>query len=200
MQHESLRKSLQSYRCRSPFLVYPLCFLSTCACFAVTYCPPFPSFIPWTNNPMSDGFLYTMPHCIFTSFPNTFGGEKSQAMSRRFLKSTFPRAGNTPLWTVLFESSRVVWTGNLRAALSWCRWHIYSEEWLWSDEFMTCMQSGLQWPLQVNIFFFQAFASLLQLRGQLPLCILLHRSAQAIQLQPLKMHTLQTITTAWPTQ
>lgn len=75
-------------------------FPSTCACFAVTRCPPLSSFAPWTNSSMSDGFSLHHASLHFLPFHNTFGGEKNQAMSRRILKPSL-HAGKTQLWTFM---------------------------------------------------------------------------------------------------
>ena len=91
---------LKSFVC--PLLRIPFFVVACCSSLAVTRCPPLAALSPHEQTtPRQMGFLHTMPHCISSSLPNTFGVEEDHALSRRFLRQLSPHAGKSQLWTNL---------------------------------------------------------------------------------------------------
>lgn len=90
--HETQMETTQCFLHKSPSFVYPPCahFQAFLLVFQaavllsqrpVAFCSPLSPHEQTTLHQMD--FLYTMPHCIISFFPNTFGGQKDHAMSRR---------------------------------------------------------------------------------------------------------------------
>lgn len=126
-------------------------------------------------------FLYTMPYCIISSFPNTFGGERDQAMSRRCLRSPSLRVWKSQTWTnpsLNPPSLPLPRTGGHRAALS-CVWVAHSQ---WEmiaviscHAYQVCNSEHCKHLCFLVIV--QKCMSPLQHHGQLSRWILLHWSA-----------------------
>lgn len=138
----------------------PFHFFSSCSSFVLTRCPPVSSFSPRTNNSTSGGFSLHHAWVHYLLFSQHLWGWEGLGYVKESLKISISpccevstvikyvlKAAEPPPSSALDKKNRRQDCHHHVGGQIFRERHIHSEKWLWSDEFMPCISSRLQWPL-----------------------------------------------------